>query len=92
MFAREVGTAPPYEVVKVTDVNVPVKLQTDEQDITINPGDYLIGDLNGVVVIPKHLAEETLPLMAKQVEADSNMAVEINMGVTFTEAAKKFRM
>lgn len=92
MFAREVGTAPPYEVVKVVDVNVPLKLQTDEQDITVNPGDYLLGDLNGVVVIPKELAEETLPLMAKQVEADSNMAVEINMGVTFTEAAKKFRM
>jgi regulator of RNase E activity RraA len=92
MFGRDVGTAPPYEVVKVTAVNVPVKLQTDEQDITVNPGDYLMGDLNGVVVIPRDLAEETLPLMAKQVEADSNMAVEINMGVSFTEAAKKFRM
>lgn len=92
MFARDVGTAPPHELVKVTEVNVPVKLQTDEQDITINPGDYIMGDLNGVVVIPKHLAEETLPLMSKQVEADSNMAVEISMGVSFTEAAKKFRM
>lgn len=91
MFARDVGTAPPSEVVKVTAVNVPVKLQSDSQDITVNPGDYLMGDLNGVVVIPKEIADETLPLMAKQVEADSNMAVEINMGVSFTEAAKKFR-
>lgn len=76
----------------MVEVNVPVKLQSSEQDITINPGDYLMGDLNGVVVIPKDLAQKTLPLMRKQVEADSNMAVEINMGVTFTEAAKKFRM
>lgn len=76
---------------KVTGVNVPVKLQTDEQDITINPGDYLIGDLNGVVVLPKDLAERAIPLMAKQVAADSKMAVEIEKGMTFAEASKRFR-
>lgn len=72
-------------------MNVPVKLQTEEQDITIHPGDYLIGDLNGVVVLPKQLAEQALPLMAKQVAADSKMAVEIEKGMSFTEASKKFR-
>lgn len=72
-------------------MNVPVKLQTDEQDMTINPGDYIIGDLNGVVVLPKNLAEQALPLMAKQVEADSQMAVEIKKGMSFSEASKKFR-
>ena len=85
------GTAPPQELLKVTAVNVPVKLQTDEQDLTINPGDYLIGDLNGVVVLPKHLAEEAIPLMAEQVAADAKMAVAIREGMTFAEASKKFR-
>jgi len=73
------------------EVNVPVKLQTDEQDMTIRPGDYLIGDINGVVVLPKELAEAALPLMAKQVAADSAMAAEIAKGMSFTEASKKFR-
>lgn len=91
MFARGVGTSPPHELLKVTAINVPVKLQTDEQDMTISSGDYLIGDLNGVVMLPKELAEQALPLMAKQVEADSKMAVEIRKGMTFTEASKKFR-
>lgn len=68
-----------------------VKLQTDEQDMAINPGDYIIGDLNGVVVLPKNLAEKALPLMAKQVQADSQMAVEIKKGMSFSEASKKFR-
>lgn len=86
------GTAPPAQLLKVAAVNVPVKLQTDEQDMTINPGDYLIGDLNGVVVLPRELAERALPLMAKQVEADSNMAVAIQKGMTFTEASKRFRL
>lgn len=60
VFARDVGTAPPYELVKVTAVNEPVKLQRDDQDITIKAGDYLIGDLNGVVVLPLELAGRVL--------------------------------
>lgn len=62
------GTAPPAELLKVAAVNVPVKLQTDEQDMEIRPGDYLIADVNGVVVLPVELAEKALPLMKKQVE------------------------
>lgn len=68
VFARDVGTAPPAELLKVAAVNVPVKLQTDEQDMEIRPGDYLIADVNGVVVLPIELAEKALPLMQKQVQ------------------------
>ncbi|KAI0419518.1 RraA-like protein [Xylaria grammica] len=91
VFARDVGTAPPAELLKVVAVNVPVKLQTDEQDMEIRPGDYLIADINGVVVLPSELAEKALPLMQKQVEADEKMAVEIKKGMSFVEASKKFR-
>ncbi|KAI0802431.1 RraA-like protein [Xylaria sp. FL0064] len=91
VFARDVGTAPPAELLKVAAVNVPVKLQTDEQDMDIRPGDYLIADLNGVVVLPVELAEKALPLMQKQVEADEKMAIEIKKGMSFVEASKKFR-
>ncbi|KAK4041466.1 ribonuclease E inhibitor RraA/Dimethylmenaquinone methyltransferase [Parachaetomium inaequale] len=91
VFARDVGTTPPGPLLKVVAVNEPVQVDNDGQDITINPGDYLIGDVNGVVVLPKELAEQALPFMAKQVEADSKMAVEIQKGMTFTEASKKFR-
>ncbi len=65
------GTAPPAELLKVAGVNVSVKLQTDEQDMEIRPGDYLIADINGVVVLPVELAEKALPLMQKQVEVSS---------------------
>ncbi|KAI1114648.1 RraA-like protein [Nemania sp. NC0429] len=92
IFARDVGTAPPAELLKVAAVDVPVKLQTDEQDMEIRPGDYLIADVNGVVVLPVELAEEALPLMQKQVEADEKMAVEIKKGMSFVEASKKFRL
>lgn len=70
---------------------MPVKLQTDEQDMDIRPGDYLIADLNGVVVLPVELAEQALPLMQKQVDADDKMAEAIKKGMSFAEASKKFR-
>ena len=91
MFARDTGTAPPAELLKVVGVNVPVKLSSDEQEMHIRPGDYLIGDLNGVVVLPKELAKDALPLMAKQCAADDKMAEAIKGGMGFAEASKKFR-
>ncbi|KAI1800906.1 RraA-like protein [Daldinia bambusicola] len=91
IFARGTGTAPPAELLKVAAIDVPVKLQTDEQDMDIRPGDYLIADLNGVVVLPANLAEQALPLMKKQVEADDKMAKAITQGMSFSEASKKFR-
>lgn len=91
VFGRDVGTAPPQELLKVVGVDVPVKLATDEQDMTIRPGDYLIGDLNGVVVLPKELAEEALPLMKASVDADDQMMAEIKKGMGFEEASRKFR-
>lgn len=83
---------PPAPLLKVAAVNVPVKLQSDEQpEAEIRPGDYIIADLNGVVVLPVELAEQALPLMKKQVEADDQMAVAIKGGMSFSEASKKFR-
>lgn len=75
----------------VRQVNTPVKLQTDEQDATIYAGDYLIGDLNGVVCLPKDLAEKAIALMSPQVEADQKIAADVQKGMTFTEASKKHR-
>lgn len=72
-------------------VNVPVTVPSGEQTVTVHPGDYVIADLNGVVVLPKDLAAEAIPLMRPQVEADAKMAVEIRKGMTFAEASKKFR-
>ena len=71
---------------------MPVKLQSEEQpDAEIRPGDYVIADLNGVVVLPAELATEALPLMRRQVDADGQMAVAIKDGMSFSEASKKFR-
>jgi regulator of RNase E activity RraA len=94
IFARDVGTAPPHELLKVTAVNEPVRLRSGEleEEVVVMPGDYLVGDLNGVVVLPRGRAEEALPLMKKLVEADGKIARAITeTGASFAEASRRFR-
>ena len=91
VFAHDIGTASPFELVKVVAINVPVKLSSPYQDITVNPGDYIVADLNGVVVMPQDLAERAVQLIQPQVDADEKMAEVIKGRMSFTEASKKFR-
>ena len=72
-------------------INTPLKLQSADQDATIHPGDYLIADLNGVVCLPKGLAEKAVDLIAPQVEADELIAADLASGRTFAEASKEHR-
>lgn len=104
VFGRDVGTAPPQGLLKVVGVDVPVRVglglagpgvqdgvEEEAKVQQVRPGDYIIGDLNGVVVLPRELAAEVLPLMEKGVAADDRMMVEIRKGMGFEEASKKFR-
>jgi len=91
VFARDVGTTAPAEVVKLGEVNGPVRLQSEDQEAVINPGDIIIADLNGVVCIPQSLAEKVVDLIPSQVEADEKVAADIWKGRTVAESMKEHR-
>ncbi|KXT05589.1 hypothetical protein AC579_10109 [Pseudocercospora musae] len=88
VFARDVGTTAPQEVARV---NGPVRFNSEDQDTTIHAGDILMADLNGVVCLPRELAEQVLDLMPSQVEADEKIAADMKRGWGFSEASKKHR-
>lgn len=83
----------PIHLPLLTDiqVNVPVKLRSEEQNVTVNPGDYIIGDLNGVICLPRELAEKAVALLAPQAEADRLIAIDLQAGVKFADASTKNR-
>lgn len=68
-----------------------MQFQSEDQEAIIHPGDYLIADLNGVVHIPKHLAQRAIKLLSSQVEADERIAEDLKGGRTFSESAKEHR-
>lgn len=70
---------------------MPVRLNSEDQEAVINPGDILIGDLNGVVCIPQGLAEKALDLIQSQVDADDKVAEDLRKGSTVAEAMKTHR-
>jgi regulator of RNase E activity RraA len=68
-----------------------VKIQDPGVDLTISPEDYIIADLNGVVVLKKVLADNVIPMMAKRASTDSKIAEALRSGMSFTEASKAYR-
>lgn len=90
MFAKGVGTTAGGEVCRPLEVNVPVQLNSPHYEAWINPGDYIVGDLNGVVCVPSKLARDVLDAVPKIVEADERCAVGIRAGRTVAEVFKEF--
>ena len=91
VFARDAGTTAPQELLRVSEVDVPVRLQSEEQEAVVRPGDYLVGDLNGVVCLPRGLAGKAVALMASQVEADERIAGDMARGRPFGESSREHR-
>ena len=68
-----------------------MNLQSKDQEAIIDPGDYLIADLNGVVCLPWCHAESAIELLASQVAADERIADDLSKGRSFADAAKEHR-
>jgi 4-hydroxy-4-methyl-2-oxoglutarate aldolase len=73
--------------VEVEDVNVPVGLN----DVQVRPGDLLIGDADGIVVIPWSRAEEVLRVAQEIEVAEKAIEEEVLKGTSLREARVKFR-
>ena len=59
-------------------------------DTTIHPGDFIFGDIDGVVVIPKDLTEEVLAAAEDIANREDNMRKELGEGMAITDAYKKY--
>ena len=68
-----------------------MRLNSEDQDAIINPGDIVIGDMNGVVCIPQSLAEKALDLIQSQVDADEKVGADIQKGRSVADSMKEHR-
>ena len=71
----------------------PVSLRSHPQDlISHHQGDIVFCDsVEGIVVIPKTLLDDTLSLMQKLVPADDKVKEAVAKGMPVAEAFRKFR-
>ena len=74
----------PYPVVshgnfEIVDVNIPITL--DGQ--TVNPGDLLHGDVNGIVIVPPDLVDK-LPEQVEKIRVREKQSIDFVRGNSFT--------
>ncbi|KAL1859761.1 hypothetical protein VTK73DRAFT_7457 [Phialemonium thermophilum] len=91
VFARGHSTNACNKICFASEVNVPVTLHSALQDVTVSPSDYIIADLDGVVCVPAHLAEEALRIVGDIAAANEKCADAIRGGMSVAEAFATFR-
>ena len=59
-------------------------------EVTVHDGDILFGDVDGVLVIPREIAEEVIMLALEKAAGEKLVRKAIEGGITATEAFAKF--
>jgi regulator of RNase E activity RraA len=76
---------------KVSAAQQPVRTRGALTDwITVNPGDTIVGDADGVIAIPQHLLQEVVAKVAEWAESDTNARDEILNGLPLLDALAKY--
>ncbi|KAK6461040.1 ribonuclease E inhibitor RraA/Dimethylmenaquinone methyltransferase [Scheffersomyces coipomensis] len=97
VWSYGVGTSAPGPLVKLVGINVPIDVKVNSinepfEVITINPGDYIIGDKNGIVKLDDDdKLAEVLEYIPKRVEADTNVSNDIKKGKPAKESQNFWR-
>lgn len=66
---------------EINECQIPIKMR----GVTINPGDFIFADADGVVVIPEKLIDEVLDEAYKVVEKENDSREKIKNGATMEE-------
>jgi 4-hydroxy-4-methyl-2-oxoglutarate aldolase len=86
VFARGVVPITARGRIMQEDFNCPIRLG----DVQVRPGDILVGDVNGVVVIPEEKVDEVLSAAEAILEKEEQMKADILAGMDILEVDNKY--
>ncbi|AMD20757.1 HDR014Cp [Eremothecium sinecaudum] len=94
VYSYGLSSCAPKMIVKPSAVNVPITiLCSDGIRRTLEPGDYIVADKNGVVRIPTRLVDmdRLINYIEKSIEADELVAIDIKNGIPAKKAQTERR-
>ncbi|KAK9315491.1 ribonuclease E inhibitor RraA/Dimethylmenaquinone methyltransferase [Lipomyces starkeyi] len=88
VFARNISILGSVGFTRSSEVNVPVQFK---DDLWIHPGDYLMGDADGVVVIPAAQVQSVVELCTERKKIDDLTFEVLQNGELIGDAIKRLR-
>ncbi|KAH8889005.1 RraA-like protein [Thozetella sp. PMI_491] len=88
IFARGQSILGSGGFTRASEVNVPLQF---DGDLWIHPGDFLIGDADGVVVTPSSLVEQVVALCQERFEIDEKTFAGLHAGEEMGPLIKRLR-
>jgi regulator of RNase E activity RraA len=86
IFSKGVGTCSPNGVAFCSAVGQ--EIEVGETGGSVRTGDVLVGDLNGVVCIPRDLVQAVVDMVPGLVKVDEAIMERVKQGVSVYEAFK----
>ncbi|KAK0241853.1 ribonuclease E inhibitor RraA/Dimethylmenaquinone methyltransferase [Armillaria nabsnona] len=81
----------PFTRPSATDVPVVIQAEDDFPSVTVHPGDWMVGDKDGVVCVPRDLESKVVELAAKGREVDAKCMTDIQAGKGVQASFKAYR-
>lgn len=88
LFARANSILGSNTFTKASQLNVPVQFK---EELWVNPGDILVGDQDGVVVIPPSLVDQVVQLCEERKRVDEKMFEDLKAGAEMGSTVQKYR-
>jgi regulator of RNase E activity RraA len=74
---------------RVIDFNCPIEF---ENNVLVEPGDIIFGDIDGVLVIPKRYEKEIIKNALEKVYGENEVREALRNGMSVVDAFKKFKI
>lgn len=87
------GTSPveSYKRWRIQAMNVPIAMPgTLTSQVRVNPGNWVVGGPDGVIVVPQEIAMEALVKAEEIEEREQGMRTDLAAGMSFEDAYKKW--
>lgn len=93
VFAKGTSALGSNTFTRASGLNVPVQFtsETQKRPLTINPGDLILADLDGVVVVPVEHAEKCLKICEERFEIDEKTMEALKKGEPMGETLARLR-